>query len=47
MEPRETLRSVFGHTAFRTPQEEVVATLLEGQDAFVLMPPGAGKRLVT
>ena len=34
------LESVFGYTAFRSPQDEVIAALLEGKDAFVLMPTG-------
>jgi ATP-dependent DNA helicase RecQ len=43
--PRQTLRDVFGYAAFRPPQEEIVATLIEGGDAFVLMPTGGGKSL--
>ena len=47
MEPNftETLRSVFGYGAFRPHQEEIVATLVRGEDAFVLMPTGGGKSL--
>ena len=41
----ETLRTVFGYSAFRPHQEEVVATLVRGEDAFVLMPTGGGKSL--
>jgi ATP-dependent DNA helicase RecQ len=43
--PRQTLRDVFGSGAFRPPQEEIVTTLIEGGDAFVLMPTGGGKSL--
>jgi ATP-dependent DNA helicase RecQ len=43
--PRQTLRDIFGYAAFRPPQEEIVATLIAGQDAFVLMPTGGGKSL--
>jgi ATP-dependent DNA helicase RecQ len=31
------LRSVFGYAQFRTPQAEVIATIMAGQDALVLM----------
>jgi ATP-dependent DNA helicase RecQ len=43
--PRQILSSVFGYAAFRAPQEEVIATLMAGQDALVLMPTGGGKSL--
>ncbi len=39
------LRTVFGYEAFRTPQGEVVAHLVAGGDALVLMPTGGGKSL--
>ncbi len=39
------LESVFGYTAFRSPQDEVIGAILEGKDAFVLMPTGGGKSL--
>jgi ATP-dependent DNA helicase RecQ len=39
------LRSVFGYAQFRTPQAEVIATIMAGQDALVLMPTGGGKSL--
>jgi ATP-dependent DNA helicase RecQ len=43
--PLQTLRDVFGYRAFRPPQDEIVAALLAGNDAFVLMPTGGGKSL--
>ncbi|NTV14423.1 MAG: DNA helicase RecQ [Desulfobulbaceae bacterium] len=43
--PRETLRAVFGYPGFRAPQEEIVAGVISGGDAFVLMPTGGGKSL--
>ncbi len=44
-EARKILHSRFGFTDFRTPQDEVVAAVLAGQDVFVLMPTGGGKSL--
>ncbi len=42
---RRILREVFGYERFRHPQEAIVRTLLEGDDALVLMPTGGGKSL--
>ncbi len=42
---RELLRSVFGHEAFRPPQEEIIKALLAGENVFALMPTGGGKSL--
>ncbi len=39
------LRSVFGYDSFRPSQGEVVAHLIDGRDALVLMPTGGGKSL--
>src|SRR3954464_6032094 len=41
----ETLREVFGFPAFRPGQEAAVRAALEGRDALVVMPTGAGKSL--
>jgi ATP-dependent DNA helicase RecQ len=39
------LNSVFGYDCFRPPQDAVVASLVAGEDALVLMPTGGGKSL--
>ena len=43
--PEEILRRVFGYTSFRGAQRQVVAQILQGGDALVLMPTGGGKSL--
>lgn len=42
---RTLLREVFGFSAYRPQQEEIVDRLIAGGDAFVLMPTGGGKSL--
>lgn len=41
----DTLRQVFGLHGFRPFQREIIEHLIEGGDAFVLMPTGGGKSL--
>jgi len=43
--PQDTLLKVFGYKTFRQPQGEIVASLINGDDAFVIMPTGGGKSL--
>ncbi|TDM09748.1 MAG: DNA helicase RecQ [Ideonella sp. MAG2] len=44
-DPLSILREVFGYTAFRGHQAAIVRSVIEGQDALVLMPTGGGKSL--
>ena len=39
------LQKTFGYQSFREPQAEVIDTLIEGGDAFLLMSTGGGKSL--
>jgi len=44
-EAKKCLKTVFGYSDFRPLQEDIVSTLINGRDAFVLMPTGSGKSL--
>ena len=39
------LKTVFGYDSFRGAQAEIIAHVIEGNDALVLMPTGAGKSI--
>lgn len=43
--PHTVLKSVFGYTAFRPGQEEIIEAVLSGRDCIGVMPTGAGKSL--
>ena len=42
---RATLKTIFGYETFRPHQEEIIAGVIRGENAFVLMPTGGGKSL--
>ena len=44
-DPATVLRTVFGYARFRGPQAEIVAHVVAGGSALVLMPTGGGKSL--
>ena len=39
------LKRVYGYTAFRPLQEEIIRDVLAGKDVFALLPTGGGKSL--
>lgn len=43
--PLEILQQYWKHNAFRTPQEEIISSVLNGKDTFGLMPTGGGKSI--
>ncbi len=45
LSPRSVLQEVFGYSAFRGAQAEIVEHVVQGGDALVLMPTGGGKSL--
>ncbi|MDG1724228.1 MAG: DNA helicase RecQ [Bacteroidia bacterium] len=42
---KASLKEFFGFDSFKGMQEQVISTILGGQDCFVIMPTGAGKSL--
>jgi ATP-dependent DNA helicase RecQ len=41
----EILKSIYGYDAFRGPQARIIEHVMDGNNAFVLMPTGGGKSL--
>ncbi len=41
----ELLKKHWGFDSFRQPQREIIASVVKGEDTFVLLPTGAGKSL--
>src|SRR5512140_1657126 len=44
-DPLKSLKNIFGYETYRPQQREIIAGLIQGKDAFVLMPTGGGKSL--
>lgn len=45
MKAVEILKTYFGYDAFRDGQEDIIQSILEGEDALAIMPTGAGKSI--
>ncbi len=45
LSPRQALRKYFGYESFRTHQSDIIDRVMDGKDAFVLMPTGSGKSI--
>lgn len=43
MDKTEALKQYFGHTEFRSGQQEIIDNILAGRDVLAIMPTGAGK----
>ena len=43
--PLDILKNVFGHAQFRPLQKDIIAHILKGQDALIVLPTGGGKSL--
>ena len=45
VDKKTVLKQYFGHSSFRSGQEQVVDAILQGRDALCVMPTGAGKSI--
>ncbi|NLO38209.1 MAG: DEAD/DEAH box helicase, partial [Ruminiclostridium sp.] len=41
----DILKQYFGHTTFRSGQDEIIDSILSGRDVLGIMPTGAGKSI--
>ena len=44
-QPLDVLKAYWKHNAFRPTQEEIIQTILRGEDTFALLPTGGGKSI--
>ena len=44
-QPLDVLKAYWKHSAFRPTQEEIIQTVLRGEDTFALLPTGGGKSI--
>lgn len=44
-EAAHILRKYWNYENFRSPQEEIIESVIEGKDTFALLPTGAGKSI--
>lgn len=42
---QHTFQQIWGYDDFRPPQDQIVRSLLAGQDALIIMPTGGGKSI--
>ena len=43
--PKDILHKYWGHSSFRSSQEEIIESVIRNKDVVALLPTGAGKSL--